>query len=240
MAYTLFPPDASANGLWVERLFWLGFWLTASAFLVVVAILGYCVWKFRAAPGRRAHYTHGESRVARWGTALFAVAVFVLFDVNLALQDHRAWEAMWGTPPQADEALRVEIMPEQFAWNIRYAGADGVFRTGDDVTTINQLHVPADRMVIVQLSSKDVIHSLFLPHMRIKMDAVPGMVTSLYFTPRIAGAYELACAEHCGFGHYRMKGQLVVEPPAAFAAWLAEQAQEPPDATWGWDWERRS
>jgi len=130
-------------------------------------------------------------------------------------------------------------MPEQFACNSRYAGPDMTFRTADDATTINQLHVPVNRPVIVQLNSKDVIHSFFLPNFRIKMDAVPGMVTSLYFEAKTGGTYDIACAEHCGFGHYRMRGFLVVEESnAAFEAWLAAQAQEgPPDASWGWNWE---
>jgi cytochrome c oxidase subunit 2 len=167
-----------------------------------------------------------------------ALVVFLLIDVNLAYQDHAAWEAVWGAPPSAAEALHVEVMPEQFAWNIRYAGPDGIFRTADDVTTINQLHIPANRPVIVQLSSKDVIHSFFLPNLRIKMDAVPGLVTSLYFQAVKAGTYDIACAEHCGFGHYRMRGFLVVEESTkAFDAWLAAQANEgSPDLNWGWDW----
>ena len=163
--------------------------------------------------------------------------VFLFIDVNLAYHDHQAWDAVWGSPPRAADALHVQIMPEQFAWNIRYAGPDGIFRTSDDVTTINQLHVPVNRPVIVQLSSKDVIHSFFLPNLRIKMDAVPGLVTSLYFQAVKPGTYDIACAEHCGFGHYRMRGFLVVESQRELAVWLAEQAKEgPPDLSWGWNW----
>jgi cytochrome c oxidase subunit 2 len=212
--------------------------LTGTAFLVVAAILGYAVVRFRERPGRRARYTHGDSRLARWLTVGFAVLIFLVIDVNLAVRDHLVWEEAWGNPPARAEALRVEIMPEQFAWNIRYAGSDGIFRTGDDVTTINQLHVPANTPVLVQLSSKDVIHSFFLPNLRIKMDAVPGMVTALYFQAQRAGTYDIACAEHCGFGHYRMRGFLVVEEHGAFESWLAAQAMEgSPDLSWGWNWD---
>jgi cytochrome c oxidase subunit 2 len=158
--------------------------------------------------------------------------------VNLAFHDHVAWEKAWGSPPDPKEALRVEIMPEQFAWNIRYAGTDGLFRTADDVTTINQLYIPVGQPVVVQLSSKDVIHSFFLPNFRIKMDAVPGMVTSLYFEATRTGIYDIACAEHCGFGHYRMQGFLNVQEPGQFQAWLSEQAKEgSPDTRWGWAWD---
>ena len=236
---TLFPQDVSATGYVVDRLFWLALGLTGVACVAVVSALGYFLLRYRATPQRRAFYTHGDSPRALALTGGLALVVFLLIDVNLAYHDHVAWEVMWGAPPSANEALRVEIMPEQFAWNIRYAGPDGVFRTSDDVTTINQLHVPIDRPVITQLSSKDVIHSFFLPNFRIKMDAVPGMVTSLYFQAKRSGTYDIACAEHCGFGHYRMRGFLVVEESEeAFHAWLAQQATEgSPDLSWGWSWE---
>jgi len=237
MGTGVFPLDISTTGHVVDQLFWLAAGLTGVAFLLVVAALGYFLLRYRARPDRRAYYTHGDSRGAICVTSGLALLVFLLIDVNLAYHDHAAWEAVWGAPPSVKEALRVEIMPEQFAWNIRYAGPDGVFRTADDVTTINQLHVPANRPVIVQLSSKDVIHSFFLPNLRIKMDAVPGMVTSLYFQAKTPGTYEIACAEHCGFGHYRMRGFLVVESKEAFNTWMAEQTKEgPPDSSWGWHW----
>ena len=232
-----FPPDISTTGYWVDRLFWLALWLIGIAFVIVIGVLAYFLIRYRAHPSRTASYTHGDSRGAISLTTGLALLVFLLIDVNLAYHDHVAWEAVWGAPPSAKEALRVEIMPEQFAWNIRYAGPDGVFRTADDVTTINQLHVPVDRPVIVQLSSKDVIHSFFLPNLRIKMDAVPGMVTSLYFQAKTPGTYDIACAEHCGFGHYRMRGFLVVEPNDTFETWMAEQPNAgPPDSSWGWPW----
>lgn len=234
-----FPPDISATGHWVDGLFWLALGLTGVACLAVVGALSYFLLRYQARPGRRAFYTHGESRGALWITGGLAIAVFVLIDVNLAYHDHRAWEAVWGSPPRAADALRVQIMPEQFAWNIRYAGRDGKFRTEDDVTTVNQLHIPINRPVVVQLSSKDVLHSFFLPNLRIKMDAVPGLVTSLYFQAKRPGTYDIACAEHCGFGHYRMRGFLVVEESAeAFDAWLAQQVTEgSPDLSWGWSWD---
>lgn len=238
---SLFPQDVSATGYVVDRLFWLALGLTSAAFLAVACILGFCLIRYRQTPGRRASYTHGDTRLARWLTIGFACLIFLVIDVNLAVHDDAAWQLAWGRPPHPTEALRVEILPEQFAWNIRYAGTDGIFRTSDDVTTINQLHVPVNRPVIVQLSSKDVIHSFFLPNFRIKMDAVPGLVTSLYFQAKTPGTYDIACAEHCGFGHYRMRGFLTVQSPMEFEAWLTEQTREgPPDISWGWKWEGAS
>jgi len=238
---SLFPQDVSVTGLWVDRLFYLALTLTGIAFLLVAIILGFCLIRYREQPGKRAHYTHGDSRMSRWLTIGFACLIFLAIDVNLAVHDHFAWEEAWGRPPNPKEALRIEVMPEQFAWNIRYAGADGRFRTADDVTTINLLHIPANRPILVQLSAKDVIHSFFLPNLRIKMDAVPGLITSLYFQARVPGTYDLACAEHCGFGHYRMRGFLIVQEQQEFEAWLAEAVEEgSPDTSWGWSWEGAS
>ena len=115
---------------------------------------------------------------------------------------------------------------EQFAWNVRYAGADGVLNTSDDITTINQLHLPVQQTVLFRIKSKDVIHSFFVPQFRMKQDAVPGLTSRLWVKPMKVGQYEIACAELCGLGHYRMRGFLVIESPEAFQGWLAEQLTE--------------
>src|SRR5262249_17987106 len=142
----------------------------------------------------------------------------------------------------------VQVTGEQFAWNFHYPGPDGAFgktdvklitstntigldRTDpaakDDVVSINALHVPVDRAVKVRIRSKDVIHSFFLPNLRIKQDAVPGMAIEVWFTPNKAGAYEIACAELCGLGHYRMKAFLTIDPSQEeFNKWLQQQAAE--------------
>ena len=229
-----FPEDASLTGHWIDHLFWVAFGLTAVTFVVVAAILVFMLVRYRAAPGRRAHYTRGDSPGAVAMTMGLALAVFVGLDVNLAVRDHLAWEKIWGRPPAPAESVRVQVMGEQFAWNIRYTGPDGRFGTGDDVSTLNELHVPVGKPVVVQLSSKDVIHSFFLPNFRIKQDAMPGMVTNLYFQAKKRGSYDIACAEHCGFGHYRMRGFLVSEAPEAFEAWLTAQAAEAGAAGWPW------
>ena len=153
----------------------------------------------------------------------------------------------------SDEALVVRVVGEQFAWNVHYPGDDGVFgRTApdlvdtatnpvgldrsdslaaDDIVTINQLHLPVNRPVTIRLSSKDVIHSFGLPVMRVKQDAIPGMEIPIHFTPVMEMGdderWEIACAQLCGLGHYRMRGFLTVESEEEFEAWLAEKAPKP-------------
>ncbi len=231
----LFPDNASAVGQYVDNLFYLALKLTGIAFALVVVILVYFIIRYKAKKDVKAHHTYGNSRNAVFLTLLVALIVFFAIDVNLAFHDHFAWEKTWGRPPHGNPLL-IEVQPQQFAWNIRYAGADGEFKTPDDVTTINQMHVPVNRPVIVALQSKDVVHSFFLPNFRIKQDAVPGIITSLFFMATKEGAFDIACAEHCGLGHYRMRGILTVEPEEKFQGWLNQQGANAPDLTWGWKW----
>src|SRR6476469_5509610 len=95
----------------------------------------------------------------------------------------------------------------------------------DDIVTTGELHVPVDRPVIAELSSKDVIHDYFIPDMRIAGDAIPGSLIPIWFTPVKTGTYEVICAQLCGLGHYGMKGTLVVDTPQDYKAWLQERAE---------------
>lgn len=236
-----FPQSASSVAQEIDRLFWYSTAWTASVGLIVIGILAFFLVRYRQKIGRFAFYTHGNTKGALMLTLTLAALVFVLLDVNLAYNDHLVWQSMFGNPPSSSEALKIQIMPEQYAWNVRYAGPDETFGTPDDIVTMNELHVVVDRPVIVQLSSKDVIHSFFLPNLRIKQDAVPGLVTSIYFVPEVKGPFNIACAEHCGLGHYRMKGAMVVESAEEFQAWQAAQSQDLAASgtvapEWAWDW----
>ena len=95
----------------------------------------------------------------------------------------------------------------------------------DDLVTVNQLHVPVDRPVLVRLTSKDVIHSFGLNEMRVKQDAIPGMEIPVWFIPTRIGEYEITCSQLCGLGHYRMRGFLNVQSDTDFRNWLAEEAE---------------
>ena len=200
----------------VDRLFYLILGITGVAFVLVQATLLVFVVCYRDRPGRRASYTHGNTLIEVVWTVIPAVIL-----VGLTLQSQRVWSQVRGTPPPPE--FEVEITGEQFVWNIRYAGADGKLNTGDDITTINQLHVPVHQTVLVHLKSKDVIHSFFVPQFRMKLDAVPGLTGRLWFSATQTGHFQIACAELCGLGHYRMRGFLVIESPDALQAWLTAQ-----------------
>lgn len=201
----------------IDRLFYTILGITGIVFVAVEATLLYFLVRYRARPGRGAYYFHGNNLVEVIWTVIPAIILVVL-----TFHSQQVWSQVRGTPPPA--SLEVEITAEQFAWNIRYPGADGVLNTADDVTTINQLHLPVHQTVLIRLKSKDVIHSFFVPQFRVKLDAVPGITGRLWLSATKTGNVEITCAELCGLGHYRMRGFLTIEPSEAFQAWLAKTA----------------
>ena len=213
------PENVSTYGGQIDDLFRLILWITGVIFVVVELLLLYFLFRYRHREGRTARYTHGSNRLEVIWTIVPAIICVVL-----ALLSRRSWAEIKQNMPK--QAMNVEITAEQFAWNIRYPGPDGKLETPDDIVSLNQLHMPVGRPVIVTLHSKDVIHSFFLPEFRVKQDAVPGMTTRIWFEATRVGNWEIACAELCGLGHYRMKGFVTVETPEEFERWLAETARE--------------
>jgi len=215
------PEGVSSYSGKIDGIFSLILWITGIIFILVEALLLYFLFRYRSREGRRAHYTHGNNRIEVIWTI---VPAFIC--VVLALLSRRSWAEIKQQMP--GDAMQIEILAEQFAWNIRYPGPDGKLNTADDIVTLNQLHFPVGRSVVATLRSKDVIHSFFLPEFRVKQDAVPGMSTRIWFDGMRTGHWEIACAELCGLGHYRMKGFVTVETPQEFEKWLAEQAPAQP------------
>ncbi len=250
------PQDISAWGHEIDWLFWLVVYLTGFAFVLVMAILLYSLVAYRERPGHKAYYTHGDQRPHAILTTLVSVIVFLGLDFQVERNSRRFFEMLIENYPRSENVLRIEVRAEQFAWNFRYPGPDGIFGNRDDVVDTT-LHLPADRPVILAITSKDVIHSLFLPNLRVKQDAVPGVVTSMWFKARETGAtkngkavkatYEVACAELCGNGHTRMRSQMHVYPADTdefdlyLAALYAEDEDndggEEPEENWGWHWQ---
>ena len=203
----------------IDRLFYLVLAITGAAFVLVQVTLLVFLVRYRRRPGVAAAYTHGNTAVEIVWTVIPALIL-----IGLTVQSQRVWAKVRGTPPPPD--LNVEITAEQFAWNIRYPGADGLLGTADDVTTINQLHLPVHQTVLFHIKSKDVIHSFFVPQFRMKQDAVPGLTSRMWVSATKPGKFEIACAELCGLGHYRMRGFLIIEPREAVDAWIAKTLAE--------------
>jgi cytochrome c oxidase subunit 2 len=173
-------------------------------------------------PLRQAQYFHGSQRLELiWTLIPGAILVFI------ALYQMGTWasvkyrSAIPNVPPLA------EVTARQFQWVIRYPGPDKKLNTPDDLFTVNDLHLVKDSMALIHLKSSDVIHSFFLPHFRIKQDAVPGLTIPVWFDSDTAGQYELVCAELCGWGHYKMRGNVTVhETEAEFQKWQDEKQNE--------------
>jgi len=213
------PDGVTTTAPLIDQLFYAVLWITGAAFVLVQVVLVWFVIRYRRVPGRRAAYTHGNVVAEIIWTAIPALIL-----IGLAWQSQAVWKQVKGTPPPPD--LEIEVTGEQFAWNVRYAGADGSLNTADDITTINQLHLPVDKTVLFHIKSKDVLHSFFVPQFRMKLDAVPGLTGRLWVAATKTGNFEIACAELCGLGHYRMRGYLVIESDANFATWLAQTLAE--------------
>jgi cytochrome c oxidase subunit II len=120
--------------------------------------------------------------------------------------------------------VHLDVTGKQFEWLVTYPGADGRLGTPDDFTLNSELRVPAGKNVQVTLRSQDVLHSFFLPNVRLKQDAVPGRSIDVWFNVGKTGNWELACAELCGLGHYTMRGTFIVDTPEDYDRWVREHS----------------
>jgi len=237
------PHDASAEGHHVDELLRYLTISTAACFGVLMSILLVAL-VFHRGRGRIARYTHGTRRRDRLAAVIAGAVVLFGIDAVALVRSSSALRASFWRYPDGDPlAFRVEVTGQQWAWNFRYPGADGVFNTPDDIVTLNDLRVPVDRPVYLQLTSKDVVHSLYLPNFRTKIDAIPGMTTRLWFQATEPGRYEIACAQFCGVNHYKMRGLLIARPEPDYRGWLARaetdsRLRSDETAVAGaWDWE---
>ncbi|HVX95785.1 MAG TPA: cytochrome C oxidase subunit II [Polyangia bacterium] len=241
------PRDASLDGHLVDGAFRYLTLTTGICFAIVVVVMAATLIFHRSRGARAAHYTHGDRRRDHILTLGVAIAMLVGIDAVLAGRSLGELETRFWKYPDADPAaVRVEVTARQWSWTFRLAGPDGVFGTRDDVVSLGELHVPAGRPIYLKLRSKDVIHSLYLPAFRTKIDAVPGQTTRLWFQAREPGRYELGCAQHCGVSHYKMRGEMLATPEAEWQAWVTRAVEDgrlrydasPDQAAGAWDWDQ--
>lgn len=239
------PVDISTYGHLVDDLFMLTTKLILFFFFFVC--LG--IFGFSYLYSKKRHpqplYTHGTSKKQIAIVALIGALVFVMVDMQITTISNRDYVNVFlNYPKESDDIVRVEVLGQQWAWNFRYAGKDGVFNTEDDVVTLNDLRVPVNKKVIFQITAKDVIHSLYFPNARIKVDAMPGRISRLWYELTKTGVYDIACAEICGTYHYRMKSKLTVYTQAEYDTWMSEMEERAKHVTevervenyWGWKW----
>ncbi len=253
--YLPFPEDISQDGWRIDRVITYIDLVMTIAFGLVLAALIFFIFRYRARKGHKAVYDRGDKPVNIIITICLGLTVFFSIDAVIEkMSFHDLNDVFWNFPTVKD-VLRVEIMPQQFAWNIRYAGDDGAFATADDIISpLNHLHVPVNVPVVIQMAPYDVVHSFYVPNLRIKQDATPGTVTTFWFKTKKEGVFEIACSALCGIGHTNMRGFLTVEPKENFEQWLnnlkAESAPSEDDwlsedtagttsTDWGWPWQAK-
>lgn len=239
--YLGLPFSASADAPEIDHMMGLVHWLMLVLFVGWGVFFLYCLVRFRRSRNPQANYAGVKSRLSNYLETGVAVVEGVLL-IGFAFP---IWAEFKNEFPPEEQSITVRVVAEQFAWNVHYPGDDGVFgRTEislvsatnplgldrsdpdakDDIATINQMNLPVHKPVIVHLSSKDVIHSFGIPVMRVKQDAIPGMTIPVWFVPTEIGQYEIACAQLCGLGHYRMRGFITIQSDDDFQAWLEEEA----------------
>ena len=237
------PEVESVHGSAVDRVFLIVLAITGVMFVVIQLALAVLVFRFSRR--REGGIQAGNRRPSfeKWFAITAGLIVF-LVDVAVFSMGESEWFKAWGAAP--DDAALVEVTGEQFMWNFRYPGSDGVFgktdprlitasnplgvdsqdrSAADDVLSTNQLHLVAGKPVRLRIRSRDVIHSFNLPHFRVKQDAVPGMIIELWFIPSREGQFEIVCNQLCGLAHYRMKAFLTVESQQTFEQWVSQMAQ---------------
>jgi cytochrome c oxidase subunit II len=223
-------PPLKSDRVAIDQAIALSLAVTGVVFILTNLLLAWFGWRYQDREGARASYWHDNTRLEWSWTLVTAAIMFAILFSALHL-----WAGLNSEAP-ADAAL-IEVTGQQFAWNVRYPGKDGLLgridrklasqdnpigldkrdpAAADDLLLLNQMYLPLGRPVRIQLLSLDVIHSFFLPNFRVKQDAVPGMSVQVWFTPKETGDYEIACAEHCGLGHYRMRGQVHVVPAEGY------------------------
>ena len=237
-----FPAGMSAASAAIDHQFTFTFITMGIVFVLAQCGLGLFVWKYRdQGAASKVEYSHGNLKLEVLWTGLTAI----LF-IGLNLMGSPIWAAERFEPAKPD-AVPVEVTGMQFAWYFRYPGNDGKYgktsptlidpsagneaaigldtddpASKDDVVA-GTMYLPVNREVDLTLRADDVIHSFFVPSMRFKQDAVPGLAIHMHFTPIETGDYEIACAELCGLGHYKMHGMFKVVSQADFDKWIADR-----------------
>ncbi|MFN6943386.1 MAG: cytochrome c oxidase subunit II [Cytophagaceae bacterium] len=242
-------PEASTeHGVRTDRMFWITMAILTLAFVVVNILLFWFSYKYQYKEGRKAYFYPENHRLELVWTVIPAIVMAIL-----VFYGWREWSLITSQAPPQSEV--VEIMGKQFAWQVRYPGKDKVlgkhnFKLTDATNEMGmdfkdeaslddfqptQIVIPRGKPILFRIRARDVLHSVFVPHFRLKMDAVPGMPTKFWFTPTKTTAqmrmelgnpsfnYELACTEICGRGHFGMRFIVVVVEPEEYERWYSEQ-----------------
>jgi cytochrome c oxidase subunit 2 len=245
-----FLPEASSeHGVLTDNMFWVSMAIITFAFFVTSALLFWFSFRYQYNPNRRATFYPVNHKLEIIWTVIPAIVM-----AAMVFTGWRIWRDITQEAPE--EAYVIEVVGKQFGWVARYPGKDDsqlgnynykliegdnelgidpADEAGMDDFMSNTLYIPKGKPVLIRIRSKDVLHSVFLPHLRVKMDAVPGMPTKFWFTAtrttdEMKGEtnnpdfeYQLNCTEICGQGHFSMRMPMKVVEEEEYLAWMAEQ-----------------
>ena len=236
------PPNASEHGYQIDHILEFSHWFMGALFLGWSLFFIFVLFRFHKSRHPAADHEGVKSGISthlEFSVVLIEAVLLIGFAIPL-------WAKRVNQFPDTKDAILVHAVGQQFNWTFHLPGPDGEFGRRnielvtnsnplgldpndpagkDDIVVPGELHAPIDRPLIIELSSKDVIHNFALPAMRIAQDAIPGSLIPMWFRPIKTGTYEVICGQLCGLGHYSMKGTLVVDSPADYQAWLKERAE---------------
>jgi cytochrome c oxidase subunit 2 len=236
------PPNASEHGYQIDHILEFSHWFMGALFLGWSLFFIFVLFRFHKSRHPAADHEGVKSGISthlEFSVVLIEAVLLIGFAIPL-------WAKRVNQFPDTQNAILVHAVGQQFNWTFHLPGPDGEFGRRnielvtnsnplgldpndpagkDDIIVPGELHAPIDRPLIIELSSKDVIHNFALPAMRIAQDAIPGSLIPMWFRPIKTGTYEVICGQLCGLGHYSMKGTLVVDSPADYQAWLKERAE---------------
>ncbi|TWU23564.1 cytochrome c oxidase subunit II [Bythopirellula polymerisocia] len=215
------PRDISEQGRVIDGLFMFILYLTGAVFIVTESVLFYYLWKYNGKSNDQpVKFSHGSHALELVWTIIPAVTLLFI-----AIYQMQAWAADKLDAPAIDYTC--EVTGRQFNWDFRYPGPDNELYTQDDIVrTDGKLYLPVNEEILLKITSADVLHSFFLPNLRVKQDVVPGMAQKMWFKGKKTGGYDIVCAELCGWGHYKMKGRVFFLPRDEYDAKLAEFTAE--------------
>jgi len=242
------PPVGATFAADIDNLFKTITYLMGFAFVVSLIIIFGLIILGRRKPGVKAQYVTGEKK-RELAAVYVTLAIFVMMDLVIDVQTHAVWAAVKESRPTADIVVRA--VGQQWAWTFVTPGEDGQLGTADDISTVNELHVPAGKVTHVELESSDVLHSFSVPIFRLKQDVIPGRIITAWYqslpfeemkaikegmnqraggsdlmgadTPGSA-SFDIQCTEMCGVGHGIMHSKIIFHTEEDYSNWVAENA----------------
>lgn len=217
------PENIASYGGRIDTIMYVIYYVVGAWFLLAQGLLIYFVARYWRNDGENVTVPYVPAR--KWSVMAFVLvpaALVLACDLTIDFWQESAWAHIKEHRPAAEN--RIKITAQQFSWKFRHPGPDGELGTEDDISTRNKLHVPADKNVVFDLTSEDVLHSFWVPSLRLKQDAVPGRTIKGWFRAEKTGNYEIACAELCGVGHGVMGAELIVHSQKDYEDWVEEKS----------------